>query len=134
MVQGCFTDSLSVDEVITSRLPDVLYALTLILQGRFIVDDPHFKWLTALKSPQSELSRSEHAQGDLDGDQRSLRHRFVDLYVTLACGCLKGALFHLNMACSVVGMCSKSPACTPLHSHHHLIILLSQCDLLMKLR
>lgn len=78
------------------------------MQGRFVIDDPNLRWLNPLKSSLAEPSKGAGSGEAHDG---STRQRVADLYITLAAGCLKGALFHLNCTCVVAGASSKSPAC-----------------------
>lgn len=77
-------------------------------KGRFVIDDPNLPWLTPLKSSLAEPSRGA---ADGEGPNGSSRQRVADLYITLAAGCLKGALFHLNCTCVVSGTSSRTPAC-----------------------
>lgn len=80
------------------------------LQGRFIIDDNSLRWLTPLAAPTRDQSPSD-TMNDESGTQLTREH-VADLYVKMAAGCLKGALFHLNVTCSVTGSCTKASACT----------------------
>jgi hypothetical protein len=80
----------------------------LVLQGRFVIDDPNLRWLAPLRSSLGEPFKMTGAS---DSQEGLTRQRVADLYITLAAGCLKGALFHLNCTCNVAGSTSKSPAC-----------------------
>eukprot|EP00892_Ulva_mutabilis_P000603 jgi/Ulvmu1/10543/UM064_0081.1 len=79
-------------------------------KGRFIIDDNNLRWLAPLAVPTREQGPAETAHEQI-GDQLT-KQRVADLYVTLAAGCLKGALFHLNVTCSVTGSSPTAPACT----------------------
>jgi hypothetical protein len=89
------------------------------LQGRFVVDDAQLRWLMPLRTQAADTSVPGVIPAAAVSLQRTaMRKSLAHLYVVFACGCLKGALFHLNMACSIVGSCEQEPACViPLFAH-----------------
>lgn len=70
-------------------------------KGRFVMEDASLRWLEPLRGGHG-------ASGE--APTQTCRE-IVELYITLACGFLKGALFHLNMACTIVGTTNGAPHC-----------------------
>lgn len=85
------------------------------VQGRFVLDDSMLKWLQPLRPPRGDRSAGGEAGRPSGGvQQRAAAQKAIcDLYLALACACVKGALSHLNVACTVMGTCDTAPACAP---------------------
>ena len=82
-----------------------------MVQGRFVLDDSMLKWLQALRPPQAERAATGDAVSGSTKERAAAQKAMCDLYIALACACIKGALSHLNMACTVMGSCEAAPAC-----------------------
>ena len=81
------------------------------VQGRFVLEESSMAWLLPLRPAASETPAALQAASAAARARAAARKKIADLYVALASSCIRGALSHLNLACSVVGNCSAAPTC-----------------------